>query len=29
MDRSTLQRLLAGRVWPEVLTVAKLEGALN
>lgn len=29
VNRSTLQDLLAGRVWPEALTVAKLELVLG
>lgn len=29
VNRSTLQGLLAGRSWPDVVTVAKLEAALG
>jgi DNA-binding phage protein len=29
LDRITLQRLLDGRAWPDLLTIAKLEFALE
>lgn len=29
MDRSTVQRLVAGQTWPELVTLAKLETVLD